>query len=278
MTTPLPEKIQTKLSINPDFKRSNLDAFEVAEKVNEILDYLRSITPTGEGKGWRCGKCDGANLPEHSRRCDKRTPEEKCCEKCFIERNATTTLCSDFFCHCHNFPPAPHTELESVTSEQIYCSKNCFEMTTHINGKCLKCKDDSIPPQPVTEQPTNENYKRGFTEAEFTQPVTPESEWEKDVELVFAEKHMNNEWRKEEIKSLIRLVLSQTRQSAVENYKERVVKEIEKLKKEEDWNKLETGDYYAHEKIEVANKNKIYNRAIEDAISILTSPDLSKEK
>ncbi len=42
--------------------------------------------------------------------------------------------------------------------------------------------------------------------------------------------------------------------------------EVEKWKgmlKEEDWNKIETGDYYAHEKVSTANKNKIYNQLLD---------------
>ena len=43
----------------------------------------------------------------------------------------------------------------------------------------------------------------------------------------------------------------------------------EREKKEENWNKIETGDYDVASKIRITDKNRIYNQALHDLITFL---------
>ena len=49
-----------------------------SEKVPSTSSYGDAIMAEREKHGWRCGKCDGANAPEHSKHC----PERADCEFC----------------------------------------------------------------------------------------------------------------------------------------------------------------------------------------------------
>ena len=52
-------------------------------------------------------------------------------------------------------------------------------------------------------------------------------------------------------------------------YQNLLVERIEGMKKEEDWNKIETDDYYASSKIKIADKYRIYNKALSDIIALI---------
>lgn len=59
---------------------------------------------------------------------------------------------------------------------------------------------------------------------------------------------------------------------------EKVVEECEKSKLEEDWKKIETGDYDAASKIHIADKNILYNQGLKLAVSILKKQFNLEEK
>lgn len=50
-----------------------------------------------------------------------------------------------------------------------------------------------------------------------------------------------------------------------------LIEKGEKLKRETDWNKLETGDYETSPKIDEARKNQLYNMGVTDLQNILKS-------
>ena len=66
-----------------------------------------------------------------------------------------------------------------------------------------------------------------------------------------------------------RNLVSLDRQQKYFDLNKRFRSDIHKIYLVEDWNKIETDDYYASSKIKIADKYRIYNKALSDIIALI---------
>ncbi len=85
-----------------------------------------------------------------------KTPENKCCKKCFQRDPFNTDYCLNGTCPCHTTPEQP----ERYGDESLKYCEACLQMTNHVNPNCLKC----------------------YAKASTSEPNRPQESWSKDVE------------------------------------------------------------------------------------------------